>query len=241
MSGKNNKWWEFYYVRYFVGTIVGTIVVAALLFHPDSSIAKLLNIGIKQIADLKAEHFWFSAALGLAFCYIASAPILVFHTYRAHIEYESKIIFPKIEFFIILTITIGSYLLGYIFVLKGVNFWKNLIAIASVIFISSLQLSLTINAIRYRFEKVFEYYQPIVERRGTENPIISEYVESYRHLREHGNAFLIVLFEIMLGSALFVSAHIGQLIAIIIIWLIPSISVWFVGTYLERNIDKIEI
>ena len=32
---------------------------------------------------------------------------------------------------------------------------------------------------------------------------ITEYVESYRHLREHGNAFLIILMECVLAGALF--------------------------------------
>ena len=32
---------------------------------------------------------------------------------------------------------------------------------------------------------------------------VSEYVESYKHLREHGNTFLIIIFEILLAIILF--------------------------------------
>lgn len=76
------------------------------------------------------------------------------------------------------------------------------------------------------------------------------FVESYRHLREHGNAFLIVLFEFWLGFVIlfFTNAStatkgifdsnqaIRNLVVIILLWIFPACIVWFFGNRLENHL-----
>lgn len=76
-----NRWWEFYFIRYFVGSVLGSLIIMALAFHPDSSlssvIAKVFNLHDKNLLVLKSEHFLVVLSFGIAFCYLASAPYLL--------------------------------------------------------------------------------------------------------------------------------------------------------------------
>ncbi len=67
-----------------------------------------------------------------------------------------------------------------------------------------------------------------------------EFIESYKHLREHGNAFFILLMELVLALVLFSveKTHIALLMALL--WIAPACFVWFLGTYLELSIHKLE-
>ena len=89
-------------------------------------------------------------------------------------------------------------------------------------------------------ENITRYYQNLSSKRSKATSDLSrkEYVESYRHLREHGNAFLIVVFEIVLAICLWnLPKDEIQIFAPIIvsIWVLPGSIVWFVGTALENN------
>lgn len=76
---EDSRWWDKYYVRYFVGTVYAVPLLVALQKDaiPDSAISHL------------PEDKWVNAAVitaaGLAFCYLASAPVLLLHTLRAHL------------------------------------------------------------------------------------------------------------------------------------------------------------
>jgi hypothetical protein len=83
-----NRWWEYYFLRYFVGTVVGAVAIVFLLNFPGSfwydpeflTIRQIGNLGVKEITGL--------AALGFAFCYIASAPMLLMHATRAQLSLD---------------------------------------------------------------------------------------------------------------------------------------------------------
>lgn len=81
----NGRWWEYYLLRYLVGTVVGAVLVAFLNWHSTSPFFGRLE----PLVDLSDSAFLgvgLLAALGFAFCYIASLPILVLHATRAHIQ-----------------------------------------------------------------------------------------------------------------------------------------------------------
>ena len=71
-----NRWWDHYYVRYFVGSVYAVLLMYAL--SRTSAVTSSLGA-----IDPK---LWVNAtvlgAAGLAFCYIASAPILLLHAVR---------------------------------------------------------------------------------------------------------------------------------------------------------------
>ena len=47
--------------------------------------------------------------------------------------------------------------------------------------------------------RVIVYYRGLAKARAKPHESIAEYVQSYRHLREHGNAFVIVGLELVLA------------------------------------------
>jgi hypothetical protein len=73
---EDSRWWDKYYVRYFVGTVYAVPLLIALekTSPTGSAIVKF------------AEDKWVNAAAvttaGLAFCYLSSAPILLLHSLR---------------------------------------------------------------------------------------------------------------------------------------------------------------
>src|SRR5262245_9579224 len=81
----DNKWWEYYAVRYFVGTVVGAGIVAFLNAEQTSPFANSLNV-IVGSPNPGVLGVGLLAALGFAFCYIASAPVLTLHATRAHLR-----------------------------------------------------------------------------------------------------------------------------------------------------------
>ena len=76
---KPSQWWEFYLVRYLLGTMVGSFI-SFLLFEHFSG---FLSEKLKGILDLtKTYNQLFFLGVGFVFCYISSAPILVMHACR---------------------------------------------------------------------------------------------------------------------------------------------------------------
>ncbi|WP_274362895.1 hypothetical protein [Paenibacillus thermotolerans] len=171
-------------MRYFVGTVVGTIIVIFLVLHRESQVHSLIltiiesGIGNSKQPGIPWEpiHLWIYGLIGLAYCYIASGPVLLLHAIRglAH---------------------------------KG---------------------------------SVFKYYLSLSGSRAKRKQLsqVNEYVESYKHLREHGNAFFIVLCELIFGALLFYLNWWGMLI-LVFLWVTGAASVWFIGTYLESKLKVV--
>jgi hypothetical protein len=74
----------------------------------------------------------------------------------------------------------------------------------------------------------------------------NEFIESYRHLREHGNAFFIVILEIALAIPLYMilglSAEMEKKVAFMLVvaflWLGLGMICWMLGNSLERYLIK---
>ncbi len=90
----------------------------------------------------------------------------------------------------------------------------------------------------------------MAERRsgGTERPVgttkknqVDEYVESYRVLREHGNAFMIIVFEILLAALLsWVHSNDCECVVIcLLLWVSLGAIAWVIATCLEFHIPKV--
>lgn len=71
-----------------------------------------------------------------------------------------------------------------------------------------------------------------------ESKAIEEYVEFYRHLREHGNAFGIILCELVFG---FILVNTIFNVWSLVIWSITGFFAWIIGTHLEVKRVKDEI
>ena len=244
MSKENNnsRWWDFYLVRYMIGTIVGTIILYLLLYKFQES--NLLGLGItkilKELIQLKSSvGLIILITGGLAICYISSSPILILHATRLWFLPKDKKdndlnknsgnsipLFTGISFFI-LGILLAS-VIYYFYHISPVTGTISLIILIPFSLFLFFWLSEQNRDIKGKMK--YRYFS-LVEAR--ENKLIKEYPESYKHLREHGNAFFIVLFEILLGLALFQVNKPYEVIAVLAVWIIPPTLIWFFGNYLE--------
>ncbi|MUJ39709.1 hypothetical protein [Aliivibrio fischeri] len=235
----SGNWWEFYFVRYFIGSILGALIIVSIALHPDSGMSviltKYINFNALEIKDITIPFLLSLLFLGTAFCYIASAPILVLHTMRyrfnftqrAGASFKDKIIFTCL--FLVFYCAIWYFL--------DLDYVSGMMSLPAF-FVIYVQFYL-VSVIFQHNEKFFDYYKNLVKARAKESLSRSEYIETYRHLREHGNAFLILLCEAGLGLALFSCSSINELILITIFWLVPTLPVWFLATYLESNLKNV--
>lgn len=250
----NGRWWEFYFVRYFVGTVLGMVVVAFLNFDGDSALQGKILPNMENLSDIDFGHSLVLAAIGLAFCYISSAPVLVLHALRG--VFSSKCIdstrigcinfrLASIASIVVITLTFGIsgyFLFDSLFPTKGANFFS-IFSISAFLIVVGLQLHLYVVSLLSNKSYVFSYYKSLAVERAKRQDGTSKYdefIESYKHLREHGNAFFILLMELVLALVLFSveKTHIALLIALL--WIAPACFVWFLGTYLELSIGKLE-
>jgi hypothetical protein len=86
--GSNNRWWESYLVRYFLGFIVGTICVAVIAQFTGvipGFVTLMQDAGNPTGSGPRSgvtSIMIAVALLGMAYCYIASTPITVLHAGR---------------------------------------------------------------------------------------------------------------------------------------------------------------
>lgn len=232
-------WWEYYFLRYFVGTIVGA---AAILASQHCQTA-FDGLEWKQLAAL--------AALGFAYCYIASAPLLTLHVIRAylfkchaegHAEHRGL---QRDSMFQVWSVT-GAIVIACAAIVAiwqathtGTP-WRRLletptkiIGVVSFASVWAAQFISMKRAYQDNGTRIVAFYEKLSrERVATNRPEVHEYVESYRHMREHSNAYAILVFEILLAPFLFVSPP-RYWLPIACFWLIPPACCWFVATGLE--------
>jgi|SRR5580658_2066711 hypothetical protein len=230
------RWWDYYFLRYFVGTIVGAIIVRSLPLY--CAIYDSLRPSGGTMMNLTS-----SAALGFAYCYIASAPMFTLHVTRAHLfrrkgrdggsghslelDWQLKLL----EWCGILTvIALCATCLWY----NCLPHWR-LAASLLLFVVLVVQISMLARARLDKFKVVTDFYWKLSQSRSAPEPNISEYKESYRHIREHGNAYAIVVLELALGviaASLQKPWEAGMVLAL---WLLPAAYCWLVATILESS------
>jgi hypothetical protein len=90
----DKRWWEFYALRYALGTVMGVFILLYLFIHTDIAtrfgLEKLAFLIPKDPKDLSFTHLVILGVCGLAYCYLSSAPMLVFHALRVHVFKSSS-------------------------------------------------------------------------------------------------------------------------------------------------------
>lgn len=247
------RWWEFYFVRYATGTVVGGVVffficrinpiMAPLLFGVDSGVLDGARIAL-------------FSAYGLAYCYIASAPMLVFHAGRYMLDIRSpsprtlRSRFNHIRRLFCFSITFIFFFSASFYSFSGheteLRSLFSLVAASFLTFIC-IQLYIIFHSL-FRSNRLYEFYKTLTAARICSN---REIVESYRHLREHGNSFAIVVLEIFLATALHDvtqwtnekygnwNSHDEILIitysSVLLLWVLPAALTWLVVVIFERR------
>ncbi|MBC3622153.1 hypothetical protein [Vibrio metschnikovii] len=237
---KGGNWWEFYFVRYFIGSVLGAFILLAIFFHPDSGMKNVLTDSI-VIKDVKLNDISSSMLIGLlffgtAFCYVASAPVLVTHTLRYRFT-DSWTIGGVTKRWIIIIILFLALCYALWHALS--QDWLRWFLVIPATYFVFIQLIMLCSCIKPANRDIFGFYKKLAKDRAKQSADRQEYIESYRHLREHGNAFLILICESALGMALFSCKSLNQFIIVLIIWLIPVTPVWFIATFLESRIKDV--
>ncbi|MDP2143671.1 MAG: hypothetical protein Q8J80_06010 [Gallionella sp.] len=240
MSSQNeSRWWEFYGVRYAMGTVVGALIVH-FIFSSNDNLRKLLFLP-EKMDNFGMAHLALLAAYGLAYCYIASAPILVMHAARSFFWT------PQRTWPVTIAIILISFAAGLLTFCKTDSIIQALAATVLAITISFQARYIWI--LFDQFSTPHAYYKELIENR--KRPPMFEFVESYKHLREHGNSFLIVFFEFFLGFILSsftsetVAGHyifsrdaVANLFLVLFIWVIPPACIWGFGQKLEQSLVR---
>lgn len=225
-----NKWWEYYAVRYFVGTVVGASIVAYFLNNQlDSPYKDILSLG-KNSEGVTFLGFSAVAAAGFAYCYIASSPVLTLHIMRAHLRFSEL----QSSWFWCFVCSVFAIAAAF-FILPP------LAAIGAGLVIG-FQVGLILLAFFDKFSVIEKFYRGLADTRSKamikkENfPTAGhEYMTSYRHMREHGNAFMIVILEGVFAYILFYLPSAAYGFYFIFIWLLPATLAWLMGTLLESR------
>lgn len=229
------RWWENYVVRYFVGSVVGSAIILFLLdpsleilkqsiFHSDSKNVEAKDLNVLMLA-----------ALGLAYCYFASAPMLTIHATRAQLGLVEMNPRWRRRGFIICTVAAFAISLKYLFRVE----WRTMACLELLLFslVVGVQAALLVEAHWQKFKLIQEFYRNLsTQRAKAENDrVAKEYVESYRHLREHGNAYAIIVLELILALALASVSTSWQKVLILFLWVAPAGYCWLIPTLLEAR------
>lgn len=229
----SSRWWEYYVVRYFIGTIVGA---GAMLMFNEFSASPLkgtLFPAISSFKDAGVHHLVVLVALGFAYCYVASAPMLTIHALRGQIKsgWFSCATLWFVPLFLVIYVGLNQWL--------SLAYWSwQSFSIAFVALVIALQLTLFAEAKLNNFEQITNFYWSLSTARASDAPQVQEYVESYRHMREHGNAFAIILFEVGFALAAISVPNLSMLSALLFLWVAPAALVWGVATTLESSLAK---
>lgn len=246
MNEQNDShWWEFYGVRYAQGTVVGAMIVF-FLFSQNEALKKLLFLPAEP-KDFGMPHLILLAVYGLAYCYIASAPILIMHAGRG-LLFKSKTnlnpnrgLMPRV-----LWVLAPSFFASAIyFIINTPHKTIESLAVFMFVMLIMLQVQIVGSIFRTSWQETINYYLAIVEKRNEHKD--SGYVESYKHIREHGNSFLIVAFQFFLAFPIFMFVSqptiasedaIRHLLIIVLVWVLPAATIWFFGNKLENNLQS---
>lgn len=115
--------------------------------------------------------------------------------------------------------------------------WWNYRWLGALVYVTVIivQGAMIVAAHMNRFNAITSFYHDLAQARSKDDPAVDEYVESYRHLREHGSSCAILILEFLLAFVL-VSARQPYLAAwAVTLWLLPSIYAWIIGSLLETS------
>lgn len=248
-------------MRYAIGTVVGAMCVYFVLdmLGPEAKVLWLMQPDITELniwdlgticsdnpqaclvqAQITQDLYGFNLAqlillgiYGLAFTYFASGPVLVWHAVRSQFiqnlpcanEKASRLI-RLIVFlaFLVVVTSLGSLARPDCeWLVHGLLFSAAIYALVQVWLL-----------IRSDFKQSFSYLKKLHVSRK------SKCIESnsYKHLREHGNAFLLVLHNVMLLGVIFaIIQTLGEdWLILTLLWILPAAGVYILGHKLEAEL-----
>lgn len=239
MNSIKSSWWEVYIIRYSLGTLIGSLISWFLIFQlHEKSIIRIFISSKESVINYIVVAF-----MGLTFCYIASAPMLIAHTSRYQ---KRKEITKRITTIKPLLASLGWLLftLSTLWILNYFTYPYNkeqFTIIISLLLITIpliwIQVSLLPTS-EDDIQEIFAFYDKLSLLR---HYTFTDIMTSYRHLREHGNAYSVLILELILGASLLLSikVHVYLVPVVIMAWTLPAAYAWQVGSNIEkRYIEK---
>ena len=232
---QGNRWWEFYAVRYAQGAVAGAIILHILI--EKSQLNEVMPFLEKFSESNVYLYLLLLLICGLAYSYIASGPILIMHAARGltlNNEFNDKPLAGWGKRSVLLSI-FYIVLVSFFYICAS----GNILLLSPYAVAVSFQFVLLYQILfgRNTRETVKRYYVALLKKRKELEE--SEYIESYRHLREHGNSFCIVMFQIFFALAIWEIANSRSLTFLVILflfWVFPPSFIWFFGNVLENNL-----
>lgn len=261
---KNNRWWENYLVRYFVPSIAGMVLVGIIATQQQENIAKLLpRFLITEINKFETAHLVLWLLLGTLYCYIASYPILCFHATRVldfkripagkeditGLSTNNELLNPYLwtAVYALAIYAIYIFFKEYFFDLGLIC--TILFALLQIYRLYKAYSSLGLFTRKTVVKKTAAYAYMLVlsAKRGPDlesddqNKTVSRPrsrvdIDSYKHLREHGNTAFIIFLEV----AIFPSAYwcvknfkVWELALLIGVWVFPAMLTHYFAQHLE--------
>lgn len=233
----NNKWVEKYTLRYAVGTIFGAAIISF-----ETGIVNSNN-------GFSFEHLWemapFLFAAGFAFSFVASCPLYVLYIARglrlANISQRGLIFLV----FIILTFGVSRKILTNFLDEFFISFTGILLILFAVLYFTIILTSLIS---LFFIRQNTSYFLRLSEARsesGANTQSRVEFIESYREIRENGNAFGIIVMQVVLYlgfcsiSCFTEAANNTQCIYIVPFSMIGLLVFpGWLGMYLGTNLEK---
>lgn len=242
-----------------MGTVVGAIIfylscranpiLQPLLFEAATTASSVGGTATSALLD--ATRLTLLAAYGLAYCYIASAPILVFHAGRFLLKLDTGWGTKLKWIAICLSVPAVAAVVTCVrpptsAINQGVSFSASVFVLALILWLQAVVVYQTL----VRSAELYNFYVRLSARRETAK---GEITDSYRHLREHGNSFFIVLLEVVLAVVLFGAGRLTAQssdassaitvawaihIMIIVAWILLAVFVWVIGTVFERRFSE---
>lgn len=256
----NYRWWESYLVRYAIGSVVGALFVYAILSAIGGDVMNKalmiptvskdqLNILMRACENSNAnacvahlqlyqDLYGFNlpqlALLGIygfGYCYVASSPGLVVHAVRRHLASGGNRPLLRKDW-LMAGLAIASVLIPLVVLLCSgavAAAWVTLITAGILVLVQIALLFVEY----HQGNVVLQFYEQL--HRTRLYPKIT--LDSYRHLREHGNAFFIVVLELMFFSVamsmLKIFGHHPYWPILLILWVVPGAAVYFLGHRIE--------
>jgi len=256
----NGRWWEFYFVRYAMGTIIGALIVTTLM-HADPALNRVLGRLLDQLDG--ASRFAALGGLGLTYCYISSIPILLLHAGRSLLPINLRAANPSrlrklYEQLLpgLLPVLVYGFSVLYVYmafqILRSPELDKRIgnLSFFSFVFIIIVPVCLSIFLVFLK-KRSYLFYKQLAKARSRQGDA-GELITSYRHLREHGNSIFIVVLEAIFGVTMFTAYRVslsvdrqksGLLLApqfyfygvITAAWILPGVVVWLFATLIENE------
>lgn len=215
--------------------------------------------------DFGTPHLIVWLLLGSLYCYIASYPILVFHATRVldfkdRSGRATKVwINPYIGSLILALLGYISAWQNFIWLAFIAVSLFSILQIYRLHKVYAIVNKFHFKNDKYRASVAYAYLDKLSRRRGVKEEKSSyedddgstierttsrlvDIADSYRHMREHGNTAFIFFLELSLCPIVYVALkNQGQLVdfayvsTLLMIWIIPSALVHYLGQHLERR------